>query len=138
MLPHPHGVEASAIEAALEAHPEARAAMIFTPSYYGTSADVRALAEACHGRGIPLLTDDAWALDYAFVSHPDLPEGALAQGADLAIGSVHKTLSGFSQTSVLSMRGDLIDPERPSLCFELEESTSVSTLMLLEIDAASP
>src|SRR5919112_66955 len=89
-----------------------------------------ARAEACHGRGIPLLTDDAWALDYACVSHPELPEGALAQGADLAIGSVHKTLSGFSQTSVLSMRGDLIVPERLSLCFELEESTSVSTLML--------
>ncbi|MFL6033228.1 MAG: aminotransferase class I/II-fold pyridoxal phosphate-dependent enzyme [Rubrobacteraceae bacterium] len=131
-----HGVEVSAMGAALEAHPEAKAAMVFTPSYYGTSADVRALAGACHGRGIPLVTDDAWALDYAFVEHPDLPEGALAQGADLAIGSVHKTLSGFSQTSVLSMRGELVDPERLSLCFELEESTSVSTLMLLGIDGA--
>jgi arginine decarboxylase len=124
------------MEAALEAHAEATAAMVFTPSYYGTSADVRALAGACHARGIPLVTDDAWALDYAFVEHPDLPEGALSQGADLAIGSVHKTLSGFSQTSVLSMRGNLVDPERLSLCFELQESTSVSTLMLLGIDAA--
>jgi arginine/lysine/ornithine decarboxylase len=131
-----HGVEVSAMEAALEAHPEARAAMVFTPSYYGTSADVSGLAGACHARSVPLVTDDAWALDYAFVSHPELPEGALAQGADLAIGSVHKTLSGFSQTSVLSMQGDLIDPERLTLCFELEESTSVSTLMLLGIDAA--
>jgi arginine decarboxylase len=131
-----HGVELSAMEAALGAHPEAKAAMVFTPSYYGTSADVRGLAGACHERGIPLVTDDAWALDYAFASHPDLPEGALAQGADLAIGSVHKTLSGFSQTSVLSMRGDLVDPERLTFCFELEESTSVSTLMLLGIDGA--
>jgi len=131
-----HGVEVSAMGAALEAHPEAKAAMVFTPSYYGTSADVRGLAEACHGRSVPLVTDDAWALDYAFVEHPDLPEGALAQGADLAIGSVHKTLSGFSQTSVLSMQGELVDPERLSLCFELEESTSVSTLMLLGIDGA--
>jgi arginine/lysine/ornithine decarboxylase len=51
---------------------------------------------------------------------------------------VHKTLSGFSQTSVLSMRGDLIVPERLSLCFELEESTSVSTLMLLGIRQTRP
>jgi arginine decarboxylase len=131
-----HGVEVSAMEAALGAHPEAKAAIVFTPSYYGTSADVRELAGACHECGIPLVTDDAWALDYAFVSHPKLPEGALAQGADLAIGSVHKTLSGFAQTSVLSIRDDLVDPERLSLCFELEESTSVSTLMLLGIDAA--
>src|SRR3954447_16695010 len=87
---------------ALELHPKAKAGLVFTPSYYGTSADVRALAEACHKRDLPLVTDDAWGLDYALSGHPDLPEGALAQGADLAIGSVHKTLTGLSQTSVLS------------------------------------
>src|SRR6059058_1838053 len=54
------------LTAALEAHPEAGAAMVFTPSYYGTSADVAAFAEACHARDLPLVTDDAWALDYAF------------------------------------------------------------------------
>jgi arginine decarboxylase len=43
----------------LDTHPEARAGLIFTPSYYGTNADVRAIAEACHARDIPLVTD-AW------------------------------------------------------------------------------
>src|SRR3954471_9180036 len=47
-------------------HPEARAALVFTPSYYGTSADVKALADACHARDLPLVTDDAWGLDYSF------------------------------------------------------------------------
>ncbi|WP_051324532.1 aminotransferase class I/II-fold pyridoxal phosphate-dependent enzyme [Candidatus Solirubrobacter pratensis] len=122
--------------AILDAHPEARAGLVFTPSYYGTSADVRALADACHERGIPLVTDDAWALDYAFADHPALPEGALAQGSDLAIGSVHKTLSGLAQTSVLSIGSDRIDSERLQLCFELEESTSASTLLLSSIDGA--
>jgi arginine/lysine/ornithine decarboxylase len=110
--------------------------MVFTPSYYGTSADVRALAGACHARDIPLVTDDAWALDYALSGHPDLPEGALAQGSDLAIGSVHKTLTGLGQTSVLSVGSDRIDTERLQLVFELEESTSASTLLLSSIDGA--
>jgi arginine/lysine/ornithine decarboxylase len=122
--------------AALDAHPEAVAGMIFTPSYYGTSADVRAIAEACHARDIPLVTDDAWALDYALSGHPDLPEGALAQGSDLAIGSVHKTLSGLAQTSVISVGSDRIDTERLQLVFELEESTSASTLLMSSIDGA--
>src|SRR3954469_12443200 len=122
--------------AALDEHPEARAGMVFTPSYYGTSADVRALADACHARGLPLVTDDAWGLDYALSGHPDLPEGALAQGSDLAIGSVHKTLTGMGQTSVLSVGSDRIDTERLQLCFELEESTSASTLLLSSIDGA--
>jgi arginine/lysine/ornithine decarboxylase len=130
------GVLPEDFAAALDGAPEARAGMIFTPSYYGTTADIRALAEACHARGLPLVTDDAWGLDYALSGHPELPEGALAQGADLAIGSVHKTLSGLGQTSVLSVGSDRIDTERLQLVFELEESTSASTLLLSSIDGA--
>src|SRR3954453_17599185 len=96
------GPTADDLTVALERHPEAKAALVFTPSYYGTAVDVGALAETCHAHDVPLVTDDAWGLDYALSGHPELPEGALAQGSDLAIGSVHKTLSGLSQTSVLS------------------------------------
>jgi arginine decarboxylase len=124
------------LASALDEHPEAKAALVFTPSYYGTSADVAALAEACHARDIPLVTDDAWGLDYALSGHPDLPKGALEQGSDLAIGSVHKTLTGLTQTSVLSVGSDRIDTERLQLCFELEESTSASALLLSSIDGA--
>src|SRR3954451_9843276 len=128
--------EVDAFAAALDAHPEAKAGMVNTPSYYGTSADVRALAELCHSHGIPLVPDDAWGLDYALCGHPDLPKGALEQGSDLAIGSVHKTLTGLCQTSVLSVGSDRIDTERLQLCFELEESTSASALLLSSIDGA--
>src|SRR3954447_13330705 len=126
----------AALDAALGEHPEARAALVFTPSYYGTSADVAGFAEACPARDLPLVTDDAWALDYAFRGDADLPKGALEQGSDLAIGSVHKTLSGLGQTSVLSVGSDRIDTERLTLCFELEESTSASALLLAGIDLA--
>jgi arginine/lysine/ornithine decarboxylase len=120
----------------LEANPNARAAMIFTPSSYGTSADVSALARICHERDLPLVTDDAWGLDYDLVSHPGLPQGGLSCGADLAIGSVHKTLTGLGQTSVLSVGSERIDMDRLKLCFELEESTSTSSLLLSAIDGA--
>src|SRR4051794_29671822 len=120
----------------LDAHPEARAGLIFTPSYYGTNADVRAIAEACHARDIPLVTDDAWGLDYALGGHPELGASALSQGADLTIGSVHKTTTGLSQTSVLSVGSDRVDMERLQMCFELEETTSTSALLLSSIDGA--
>src|SRR5436305_10359357 len=45
------------LESALADHPEAKAALVFTPSYYGTSADVASLANACHARDLPLGTD---------------------------------------------------------------------------------
>src|SRR4051812_35107242 len=129
-----HGVDPAALERTLDAHPEARAVMMFTPTYYGVSADVKALAELCHARGLPLITDDAWGLDYSFCSQ--LPPSALESGVDLAIGSVHKTLNGLGQTSVLSVQGDLIDSSRLELVFELEQSTSASSLLLSSIDAA--
>jgi arginine decarboxylase len=131
-----HVPTAQTVADALDANPHAKAVVIFTPSYYGTAADVRAIAEACHGRDVPLVTDDAWGLDYALSGHPELPEGALAQGADLAIGSVHKTITGLGQTSVLSVGSDRVDSERLQLCFELEKSTSASTVLLSSIDGA--
>src|SRR3954447_8699718 len=124
------GPEPNDLAHALDEHPDARAALLFTPSYYGTSADVGGLANVCHERDLPLVTDDAWGLDYALSRHPDLPKGALAQGADLTIGPGPKTLSALSQTSVLSVGSDRIDTERLQLCFELEESTSASSLLL--------
>jgi arginine decarboxylase len=129
-----HGVDPADVERALDEHPEARAVMMFTPTYYGVSANIKAVAEIAHARGIPLVTDDAWGLDYSFCSR--LPIAALEAGADLAIGSVHKTLNAFSQTSVLSVQGDLIDTTRLELVFELEQSTSASALLLSSIDAA--
>src|SRR3954451_5998538 len=89
------GVLPGDLAAVLDAEPNARGALVFTPSYYGTTADVRGLAAACHERELPLVTDDAWGLDYKLSGHPDLPEGALSQGSDLAIGSVHKSLTGM-------------------------------------------
>jgi arginine decarboxylase len=131
-----HTVTPEALAQVLDSTPEARAALVFTPSYYGTAANVAGLAEACHQRDIPLVTDDAWGLDYALGGHPDLPDGALSQGSDLAIGSAHKTLTALGQTSVLSVGSDRIDTERLQLCFELEESTSASALLLSSIDGA--
>src|SRR4051794_11360902 len=129
-----HGVEPAELERVLDATPQARAVMVFTPSYYGVSADIASLAESAHARGIPLITDDAWGLDYSFSSR--LPPSSLSCGADMAIGSVHKTLNGFSQTSVLSVQGDLIDTSRLEIVFELAQSTSASSLLLSSIDAA--
>ena len=39
--------------------------MMFTPTNYGVTADVAALADVTHAHGIPLLTDDAWGLEGA-------------------------------------------------------------------------
>jgi arginine/lysine/ornithine decarboxylase len=129
-----HGVDPRKLDQALGDHPEAVAAMVCTPTYYGVSADVTALAGVAHAHDVPLITDDAWGLDFSFCSR--LPKSSMEAGADLCIGSVHKSLDGLCQTSVLSRQGDRIDPTRLSLVFELAQSTSASAVLLSSIDAA--
>src|SRR3954471_9359743 len=129
-----HGITPETLERALAEHPGCKAVMIVSPSYYGVCSDVPRLAEIAHAHGLPLVSDDAWALAYKF--HPELPPFALDAGADLAIGSVHKTLSGLSQTSIISVKGSRIDMARLNLALETYETTSGSSLLLASIDAA--
>lgn len=130
----PHGVDPRKLDRVLGEHPEAVAAMVRTPSSYGVSADVSRLADVAHAHDVPLLTEGAWGLDSSFCSR--LPQSPLDAGADLCIGSAHKSLDGLCQTSVLSRKGDRVDPARLSLAFELAQSSSASAVLLASIDAA--
>ena len=57
--------------------------------------------------------DDAWGADFGF--HPKLPPGSMESGADLAIASCHKSLTGLMQTSGILVQGERIDMERLQL-----------------------
>ena len=55
-----HGVTPEALEQRCAAAPDARAAFIVSPTYYGMAADVEACAEVAHGAGAALVVDNAW------------------------------------------------------------------------------
>jgi arginine decarboxylase len=129
-----HAVTPDALAAALHEHPDARAALCISPTYYGVAADVAGLAEVCHRHDIPLLVDGAWGALFHF--HPELPAAALDSGADLAIGSYHKSLTGLLQTSIISVKGDRMDLERLELVIDSLETTSASSLLLAAMDGA--
>lgn len=86
------------------------------------------------GEGDRVVATMPWGALFGF--HPDLPPSAMESGADLAIGSVHKSMSGLSQTSFLSVQGDRIYSTRLQLAFENFESSSSSALLIASIDAA--
>src|SRR3954468_24401818 len=129
-----HNPSAAAFERALAAHPRAKAALLVSPSLYGVTADVRGIAAACHARDVPLLVDEAWGAHFAF--HPDLPPFSLAEGADLALCSIHKTLLGIRQSSMIATRGERVDQQKLKDRANLLESTSVTSLVLCTIDAS--
>jgi arginine decarboxylase len=128
-----HTPTPDALQQTFERHPGARAAVIVCPTYYGVSADTRALADVCHAFDRPLVVDDAWGAHFRF--HPDFPEDSLSCGADIAVSSIHKTLNGLSQASVLFMQGQRVDPTVISYRVGLLETTSTNSLILASIDA---
>jgi arginine decarboxylase len=129
-----HTVTPDALAQALEEHPGVKAMLAVSPTVGGVAADVAALAEVCHDHGIPLIMDDAWGADFSF--HPELPAGSMESGADLAVASFHKSLTGLMQTSIILVQGERIDMERLQLALDGFETTSTSAMLVASMDAA--
>src|SRR6202789_2259495 len=129
-----HGLTPDSLAAALDATPGAVAAMIVSPTYFGACADVAALAEVAHGRGVPLVVDEAWGAHLHF--HPDLPADALSCGADLVTSSTHKIVGSLTQAAMLHLgAGGRIDAAVVDRCVSLVETTSPSGLLTGSLDA---
>ena len=130
-----HGLTPDSLAAALDETPGAVAALVVSPTYFGACADVAALAEAAHSRGVPLVVDEAWGAHLHF--HPDLPPDALASGADLVTSSTHKIVGSLTQAAMLHLgRGGRIDGALVDRCVSLGETTSPSGLLAGSLDAA--
>jgi lysine decarboxylase len=132
-----HCLTAETLDGALSRTPGAVGAWVVSPTYFGAVADVRALAEVAHAREVPLIVDEAWGAHLAF--HEELPEHALAAGADLVISSTHKIVGSLTQSAMLHLgrgAGGLIDENTVDRAVTLTESTSPSALLTGSLDAA--
>jgi lysine decarboxylase len=132
-----HCLTPRTLEAALDATPGAVGAWVVTPTYFGAAADVRTLADVAHARGVPLIVDEAWGAHLAF--HEDLPEHALAAGADLVISSTHKIVGSLTQSAMLHLghgAAERLGEDSVDRAVTLTESTSPSALLCGSLDAA--
>jgi arginine decarboxylase len=130
-----HGLTPDSLAAGLDETPEAVAALVVSPTYFGACAEVAALAEVAHSRGVPLVVDEAWGAHLHF--HPDLPKAALESGADLVTSSTHKIVGSLTQAAMLHVgRGGRIDDAVVDRCVSLVETTSPSGLLSGSLDAA--
>lgn len=129
-LAHPPSAEA--YERCLAEHPDARGALVTSPTPYGASGDLAAITRVCHDRDVPLIVDEAWGAHLPF--HPELPAWAMDAGADVCVTSVHKMGSGLEQSSVFHLQGDRVAPEVLSAREDLLGTTSSSVLVYAALD----
>jgi arginine/lysine/ornithine decarboxylase len=129
-----HCLTPASLAEALEATPDAVAAIVLSPTYFGACADIAGLAEVAHERGLPLVVDEAWGAHLRF--HPELPPDAVSSGADAVICSVHKIVGSLTQSAILHLAGERLDENVLDRCVSVTESTSPSSLLSGSLDAA--
>ena len=129
-----HLLTPGSLAAALGENPEAVAALVVSPTYFGACADIAGLAAVAHERDLPLVVDEAWGAHLHF--HRDLPPAALESGADVVVSSTHKTVGSLTQASMLHVGSDRVDDAIVDRCISLTESTSPSGLLGGSLDAA--
>jgi len=126
-IPHPHTL--AQVEAAIEAHPEATAVILTSPTYEGLCADIAAIAKRVHAADMTLVVDAAHGAHFGL--QEDFPQNPIHEGADAVVVSLHKTLPTFTQTACLLWhQKSRIHPERIQKYLGYFESSSPSYLLM--------
>lgn len=126
------GVTTDQVIAMAEAHPEAGAVFLTSPTYAGFSVPLREIAAELHKRNRLLIVDAAHGAHFGMADY--LPENAVEAGADIVIHSLHKTLPSPTQTALLHVNGGRVDASRIKRYFSVFQTTSPSYVLMAGID----
>ncbi|MCZ8523729.1 MULTISPECIES: aminotransferase class I/II-fold pyridoxal phosphate-dependent enzyme [Paenibacillus] len=127
-----HGVDPGTVASALHSYPEAKGLLVTNPSYYGVSRGLVPLAELLHGQGKLLLVDEAHGAHFGF--HDELPQSAMAAGADASVQSTHKMLTAMTMGAMLHVQGALLDRVALRKVLAMLQSSSPSYPILGSLD----
>ena len=125
------GIRSEDVREALEKSDGIQAVLITSPTYEGVVSDIRAIADAAHEYGVPLIVDEAHGahLEYADRCH-SFPKSALEYGADIVIQSLHKTLPSFTQTAILHVKSRIVDQDQVARYLGMFQTSSPSYLFM--------
>ncbi len=131
------GFSPEKIERALQDDKEIKAVFLPSPTYEGCVSDIRQISEICHKCGVPLIVDSAHGAHFGLYS--DFTEkwkcpDASAQGADIVIESLHKTLPSFTQTAMVLMNDGFVDKKLFERFYSIYQTSSPSYVFMAGVD----
>ena len=128
------GITKEQAEKMFEENPDCRGMMVVSPSYYGITSNIKELAEVCHRHNAILMVDEAHGAHCYFSD--ELPGGAIAQGADIAVQSIHKVTGSLTQSSMIHVKSKLVDRAQLEANLHLVQSTSPNYVLMTSLDMA--
>ena len=124
------------IEEKVLSNPNAKLLILTGCTYDGILTDLKPVVELCHNHGLKVMVDEAWFAYSRF--HPDYNAySAVEAGADYVTHSSHKTLSAFSQASMIHVNDPDFDEHYFREIFYIYMSTSPQYQIIASLDVAS-
>ena len=131
-------VSVEEIEKCMAENPDADAVILPSPNYYGICSDIEAIAEAVHRENKVLIVDQAHGAHLKFFQKygfgEGMPKSAEECGADIVIGSIHKTLASLTQSAILNLNSDRVNRYVLEDKLQMIESTSPSYILMTFLD----
>lgn len=121
-------ISEESIEKAFIKYPNAKGALIVSPTYEGIASDILAIAEVTHKYGGILIVDEAHGSH--FILEDIFPTSSIKLGADLVINSMHKTLPALTQSALLHICSDRVKYEDVINVLRMVQTSSPSYMMM--------
>lgn len=128
------GIDVSKFKETIENNPKIKACVLLHPSFYGVCSNLKEIIEIAHNNEVIVIIDEAHGPHLSFSDK--LPDSAIDLGADLVIHSAHKTLPSLTQTAVLHICTDRVNPDRVRTVSRLLQTTSPSYVFMTSIEKA--
>ncbi len=119
-----------------------RAMVITSPTYEGIVSDVEAISQIARDNNIILIVDEAHGAHLPFAASKNnmeasgkFPVSAVTLGADIVVQSIHKTLTGLTQTAVMHVNNPKLD-NAVRKYLSVYMTSSPSYIMLCSIERA--
>lgn len=125
------------IDQLLRDNPDAEAVILPSPNYYGICSDIEAIAKVVHSYGKVLIVDQAHGAHLKLFNKygvKGFPLSAEEAGADITVNSIHKTLASYTQSALLNLNSDRVDPYVLEDKLQAIQSTSPSYLLMASLD----
>ncbi|WP_162146957.1 aminotransferase class I/II-fold pyridoxal phosphate-dependent enzyme [Acholeplasma granularum] len=129
-----NGIDIDELKETIEEHPDAKAIFVINPTYFGVASNLKEIVKIAHEHNMLVLCDEAHGSHFIF--NDKLPMSAMEAGADMAAGSIHKTIGSLTQSSILLTKGNLVEPSRVQSTLNVLQTTSPSSLFMASLDTA--
>lgn len=128
-----HGISVESVKKALAENPHAKTILVTYPTYFGSMNALREICQIAHAHNVTVLVDSAHGAHLPFLPNAN---DAMRAGADAVTNSMHKTGGSLTQSSLLLLQGQRIDPQQLQKTLNMLQTTSANYLLMSSLDVA--